>query len=102
MDRLQQICNELKNENEINIMEEYGNKVKNYTIIIICKIIHVNIYIMKLNKLIIINIKRLNKHDLNIIIFIVILILNIIQIFLECKDNIKNYKEKQIIFLQKE
>ncbi|KAL6260669.1 hypothetical protein P5V15_008189 [Pogonomyrmex californicus] len=35
LERLQEICNELKDENEINIMEEYGNNTKRYTIIII-------------------------------------------------------------------
>lgn len=44
MDQLQQICNELKDENEINIMKEYGNSVKRYTLLIICKIINVNIH----------------------------------------------------------
>ncbi|XP_071581808.1 uncharacterized protein [Temnothorax nylanderi] len=34
-ERLQQICNELKDENEINIMKEYGNSVKRYTVVII-------------------------------------------------------------------
>ncbi|XP_011705605.1 PREDICTED: uncharacterized protein LOC105460813 [Wasmannia auropunctata] len=43
MEQLQQICNELKNENEINIMKEYGNYVKRYTVALICKIIYVNI-----------------------------------------------------------
>ncbi|KYN38992.1 hypothetical protein ALC56_06418, partial [Trachymyrmex septentrionalis] len=33
MERLQQICNELKDENELNIMKEYGNNVKRYTTI---------------------------------------------------------------------
>jgi len=44
MEQLQQICNELKDENEINIMKEYGNSAKRCTIIIICKITHINIY----------------------------------------------------------
>lgn len=44
MERIQQICNELKDENEINIMKEYGNSVKRYTIVIISKIIQVNIH----------------------------------------------------------
>ncbi|KAL6260665.1 hypothetical protein P5V15_008185 [Pogonomyrmex californicus] len=34
MERLQQICNELKNEDEINIMKEYGNNTKRYTTVI--------------------------------------------------------------------
>jgi len=37
MERLQQICNELKDENELNIMKEYGNNVKRYTTVFICK-----------------------------------------------------------------
>ncbi|XP_018361496.1 PREDICTED: uncharacterized protein LOC108760193 [Trachymyrmex cornetzi] len=37
MERLQQICNELKDENEVNIMKEYGNNVKRYTTVFICK-----------------------------------------------------------------
>ncbi|XP_011860669.1 PREDICTED: odorant receptor 4-like isoform X3 [Vollenhovia emeryi] len=35
MEKLQQICNELKDENEINIMKQYGNSVKRYTFFII-------------------------------------------------------------------
>ncbi|KAL6260671.1 hypothetical protein P5V15_008191 [Pogonomyrmex californicus] len=35
LERLQEICNELKDENEINIMEEYGNNTKRYTAVII-------------------------------------------------------------------
>ncbi|KAL6260670.1 hypothetical protein P5V15_008190 [Pogonomyrmex californicus] len=35
LERLQEICNELKDENEINIMEEYGNNTKRYTGVII-------------------------------------------------------------------
>ncbi|KYN00377.1 hypothetical protein ALC62_08868, partial [Cyphomyrmex costatus] len=35
MERLQQICNELKDENELNIMKEYGNNVKRYTTVFI-------------------------------------------------------------------
>ncbi|KAL6260662.1 hypothetical protein P5V15_008182 [Pogonomyrmex californicus] len=31
MERLQQICNELKDEDEINIMKKYGNNTKRYT-----------------------------------------------------------------------
>ncbi|XP_025073958.1 uncharacterized protein LOC105426737 [Pogonomyrmex barbatus] len=34
MERLQQICNELKNEDEINIMKEHGNNTKRYTTVI--------------------------------------------------------------------
>ncbi|XP_039311481.1 odorant receptor 4 isoform X4 [Solenopsis invicta] len=34
MERLQEICNELKDENEINIMKDYGNSVKFYTFVL--------------------------------------------------------------------
>jgi len=44
MEQLQQIYNELKDENEINIMKECGNSVKRCTNILICKITHINIY----------------------------------------------------------
>lgn len=67
MDRLQQISNELKDKNEINIMEEYGNKVKNFTAIITCKIIHVNLHyktkLINYNSIKRLSIKQLNRHD---------------------------------------
>jgi len=38
LEELQYICNELKNEDEIAIMKEYGNDSKRFTLIISCKI----------------------------------------------------------------
>jgi hypothetical protein len=38
LEKLQYICNELKNEDEIAIMKEYGNDAKRFSFIITCKI----------------------------------------------------------------
>jgi hypothetical protein len=38
LEKLQYICNELKNDDEIAIMKEYGNDSKRFTLIISCKI----------------------------------------------------------------
>jgi hypothetical protein len=46
--QLQHVCNELKEEKEIAIMEKYGWNAKYYTIILICKIIFRHIYIFSI------------------------------------------------------
>jgi len=38
LEKLQYICNELKNEDEIAIIKKYGNDSKRLTFIISCKI----------------------------------------------------------------
>jgi len=38
LEKLQYICNELKNEDEIAIMREYGSHAKRFSLIITCKI----------------------------------------------------------------
>jgi len=38
LEKLQYICNELKNDDEIAIIKEYGNDSKRFTLIISCKI----------------------------------------------------------------
>lgn len=37
LEQLQYICNELKDENEIAIIINYGNNAKRYTAIFLCK-----------------------------------------------------------------
>jgi len=51
LEQLQHACNELKNKNEIAIIEKYGRIGKNQTIAIMSKILYIYIYI--LNKLLI-------------------------------------------------
>lgn len=48
LERLQNVCDELKDENEIAIIEKYGYKAKRYTYAIICKITYVEFYYMLL------------------------------------------------------
>lgn len=43
MDKLQHICNDLKDENEIAIITKYGNIAKRLTAIIMCKTLFINI-----------------------------------------------------------
>jgi len=38
LEKLQYICNELKNEDEIAIIKKYGNDAKRLTVVISCKI----------------------------------------------------------------
>jgi len=38
LEKLQCICNELKNEDEFVIIKEYGNDAKRFSLIITCKI----------------------------------------------------------------
>jgi len=43
--RLQHVCNDLKERNEVKIIEKYGYNAKRYTIILTSKIIFFNIYL---------------------------------------------------------
>jgi len=45
LEQLQHACNELKNKNEIAIIEKYGRIGKNQTIAIMSKILYIYIYI---------------------------------------------------------
>lgn len=47
MEQLQNVCNELKDENEIAIIEKYGTKAKYFTIIIIRKTMVVEYFMFK-------------------------------------------------------
>jgi hypothetical protein len=45
LEKLQYVCNELKDDNEIAIFRKYGNNAKRYTVIIICKKVFLSIVI---------------------------------------------------------
>lgn len=47
LEQLQDVCNELKDENEIAIIEKYGSKAKYYTTTIIRKTIVVESYFIR-------------------------------------------------------
>lgn len=52
LEQLQDVCNELKDENEIAIIKKYGSKAKCYTIAIIRKTMVVESFIcFKLDKI---------------------------------------------------
>lgn len=44
MEQLQRICNDLKDINEIAIIERYGSHAKRYTVVFTCKIIFFYLY----------------------------------------------------------
>jgi len=46
LDQLQHICNELKDEKEIDIMKRYGDNARRYTAILICKEIYIDFQYM--------------------------------------------------------
>jgi len=50
LEKLQYICNELKNEDEIAIIKKYGNDSKRLTFVISCKIF-IDIYYLMQGKL---------------------------------------------------
>jgi len=67
LEQLQHVCNEIKNKNEITIIEKYGRIGKHQTIIITSKYIHIYIYIYIYIYififLLIINILIINKSE---------------------------------------
>jgi len=57
LEKLQYICNELKNEDEIAIIKKYGNDAKRLTFVFSCKIF-VGIYYMIQSKLNFVNTRK--------------------------------------------
>lgn len=43
LEQLQHICNELRDEKEIDIMKKCGDKSRRYTILLLCKRIYIDI-----------------------------------------------------------